>query len=112
MKLTRLNSCGSYCDDCPSYKGKEEPTCAGCVESKGQPWWGTCKVYKCASGKGFNHCGECTDFPCDKLAGHFDPDNPVGQRNAAVRMGVLAYRSKHGEKKALELVEKLRALKS
>ena len=112
MKITGLNACGAYCDDCPSYRGKKDPTCAGCTQTQGNPWWGECKLFKCSLEKNVAHCGLCDDFPCDLSATHFDPDNPIGQRNAIVRIGVLAYRAKHGDEKALELVEKLRTLKS
>jgi len=42
------------------------------------------------------------------LATHYDPDNPEGQRNAVVRAGILAYRTRHGDDKALELFRKIR----
>ncbi len=111
MKISRLHACGAYCDDCPSYKGKEAPACEGCIETRGNPWWGECKLFKCASDKGVSFCGACDDFPCEISVTHFDPDNPVGQRNAIVRIGIQAYRAKHGDEKALELAEKLRSLK-
>lgn len=52
----------------------------------------------------------CGQFPCGQLASHYDPDNPQGQRNAVIRIGILAYRTKHGDEKAIELAEKLMAL--
>jgi hypothetical protein len=39
---------------------------------------------------------------------HYDPNNPEGQRNAVVRAGILAYRTEHGDKKTLEMLNKLR----
>ncbi|MHA3963231.1 MAG: DUF3795 domain-containing protein [Candidatus Thorarchaeota archaeon SMTZ1-45] len=108
MKITDLNACGAYCDDCPSYQGKDNHACTGCVQTKGTPWWGECRLFKCAFEKNISHCGLCSDFPCKISATHFDPDNPVGQRNAVVRIGVLTYRAKHGDEKAIELVEKIR----
>jgi hypothetical protein len=112
MKISGLNACGSYCDGCPSYGSGGDPPCAGCTQTQGNPWWGECKLFKCTSEKNVAHCGLCSEFPCEISATHFDPDNPLGQRNAVVRIGVLAYRTKHGDAKAIELVEKLRALKS
>jgi hypothetical protein len=110
MRISRLNACGAYCDDCPSYQSKGEPTCTGCKENRGNPWWGECRLFRCTQQRGVDHCGLCNDFPCETSVTHFDPDNPLGQRNAVVRIGVQAYRTKHGERAALELVEKLRAL--
>ena len=111
MKIASLNACGAYCDDCPHYRGKKKPACVGCKQSQGNPWWGECGLYKCALEKSVMHCGLCNEFPCDISATHFDPDNPAGQRNAVVRIGVLTYRAKHGDEKALERVEKLRTTK-
>ena len=111
MKISTLNACGAYCDDCPSFRKTDEHTCAGCLDTQGNPWWGECKLFKCVSEKKVAHCGLCSDFPCVISSTHFDPDNPLGQRNAVVRIGVLAYRAKKGDAKAIELVEKLRTLK-
>ena len=41
------------------------------------------------------------------LVNHYNPNNPQGQRNAVVRVGVLAYRSKHGDDDAVALLEKM-----
>ncbi|MFQ5831356.1 MAG: DUF3795 domain-containing protein [Candidatus Thorarchaeota archaeon] len=103
-----FNPCDARCEGCPSYLGKGEPPCAGCRESGERPWWGTCKVFDCTTEKSLNHCGLCDEFPSDLLIGHYDPDNPEGQRNAAVRAGVLAYLVRHGDDKALELYKKIK----
>ncbi|NHJ14042.1 MAG: DUF3795 domain-containing protein [Candidatus Thorarchaeota archaeon] len=108
--LMNLNPCGHHCDKCPSYFGTGEPACSGCRASNGTPWWGTCRVFKCSAGKGLPHCGLCEQFPCDRLVSHYDPDNPQGPRNAVIRTGILAYRAKHGDDKAIELVQKLMAI--
>lgn len=100
MKLA--TPCGEHCQLCSHYK-KE---CVGCSLYKGHPSWGECKLYACASRHGIEHCGLCEDFPCDFLIGHFDPNNPEGQRNAVLRAGLLAYRKKHGNTKWLGLVKR------
>lgn len=101
--------CGALCSDCPSYKGEDEHSCLGCAATQGKPWWGRCKVYECYEGKGVDHCGLCSDFPCKLFISHYDPDNPEGQKNAVIRVGVLAYRVKHGDDKAVELLRKVKA---
>jgi hypothetical protein len=53
------------------------------------------------------HCGECGEFPCEQFIGHYDPNNPEGQRNAVVRAGVLSYRAKHGDQKTSILLNKI-----
>ncbi|MHA2602637.1 MAG: DUF3795 domain-containing protein, partial [Candidatus Thorarchaeota archaeon SMTZ1-83] len=59
-----LNPCGHLCNGCPSYLSKGDPTCAGCKDSSGNPWWGTCKVFECTARKNLDHCGLCGRFPC------------------------------------------------
>lgn len=108
VNVMKLNPCGHLCNGCPSYLSEGDPTCTGCTESGGRPWWGTCKVFECGARRKLDHCGLCNQFPCDLLATHYDPDNPEGQRNAMVRTGILAYRTKHGDDKALELFRKIR----
>jgi hypothetical protein len=109
-----LNPCGASCDRCPSYLGTDElgRTCPGCLEANGNPWWGVCNVFRCSKNKDLQHCGLCDQFPCDRLIAHYDPDNPQGQRNAVLRVGILAYRARHGDEKVTGLVMKLRALES
>lgn len=55
--------CGILCSKC---RFKLEEKCTGCVNIK-QPFWGTCPLKICCESKNIIHCGECTDFPCDKL---------------------------------------------
>jgi hypothetical protein len=31
-------------------------------------WGGECKVKSCCESKTLNHCGECSDFPCEMLS--------------------------------------------
>ena len=37
---------------------------------------------------------------------YYDPGNPEGPRNAAIRVAVNAIRAKHGDGKTLEYIEK------
>lgn len=52
--------CGTDCSTCGF---KEKFNCNGCVEQKGKIFWGECDIYKCASEKGYAHCGECPALP-------------------------------------------------
>ena len=108
-----LTVCGGDCAHCANYLGEKLPHCAGCAAVEGNPFWatGVCPVYACATGRGANHCGDCAEFPCDQFINQYDPNNPEGQRNALFRAGLLAYRSKHGNKKASLLLDKLRESK-
>jgi len=102
-----LTGCGESCGLCVNYLGERQPRCPGCTAMKGRPYWGECKIYVCLSSRKLDHCGLCDDFPCEGFIGHFDPNNPDGQRNAIVRAGILAYRIRHGDGKTLTLIGKL-----
>ncbi len=57
--------CGVYCKRCPE---KKECGCKGCREQGGQvKSLPICKTYECVTGKGYNFCHECEEFPCEKL---------------------------------------------
>ena len=56
--------CGLSCADC---KYKEEFACGGCIATNGHPFHGECPVAVCCQNKGFVHCGECPDIPCELL---------------------------------------------
>ena len=56
--------CGTDCNTC---KFKEKFNCGGCDKQEGKIFWGECDVYKCATSKGFQHCGECNKLPCKDL---------------------------------------------
>ena len=57
--------CGLHCTTC-TYK--EPCGCGGCIETNGHPFHGACPVAQCCQEKGFYHCGECPDFPCEMEA--------------------------------------------
>lgn len=56
--------CGLLCSQC---EYKEPMNCKGCVAIS-KPFWGdACPIKVCGEGKNKEHCGQCTDFPCDLL---------------------------------------------
>jgi len=97
--------CGTVCDDCEYFKGEKAPQCPGCTAIQGKPFWGQCLTYACAEDHGVKHCGLCTEFPCDKFIGLYDPAH--GPASAVLRAGLLAYRARHGDEKAVELSRKI-----
>jgi len=48
--------CGAYCGDC---EWKEKMNCLGYQMTKGNMFWGECRVAKCSIEKGIEHCGFC-----------------------------------------------------
>ena len=100
-----LTPCGEYCGFCPHLNKERTPFCPGCDFQKGQPFHGTCKVYFCAKEHAVEHCGLCTEFPCDLFIGQYDPRQ--GQRSALTRAGLLAYRKKAGPGRFVEMTKKL-----
>ena len=81
------------------------PHCLGCDAQKGRPFWGECKLYACAGDHGVEHCGLCSEFPCDLFVDQYDPEH--GQESAFTRAGLLAYRKKAGTEKYIEMTKKL-----
>ena len=104
MSTESFSPCGINCSDCEWYKGEMEPKCAGCVAVEGKPFWGNCLTYTCTKDHGVEHCGLCAEFPCKDYMGRFDPRH--GPANSLMRAGLLAYRVKHGDAAALELLGK------
>jgi hypothetical protein len=100
-----FSGCGTVCDDCEYFKGEREPRCEGCNAREGRPFWGECPTYSCVAEHGVEHCGLCDEFPCDKFMGMYDPEH--GQKSSITRAGLLAYRAKHGDEKAIELARKM-----
>ncbi len=73
--------CGVCCNEC---ERKEKVNCTGCINMKKPFWGGECGVKKCCEDKGLNHCGECSEFPCEMLstmgvAEGFDPEPKIQQ---------------------------------
>ena len=94
--------CGLICDECPWYKGEKEQNCPGCLAKKGKPFWGECEVYQCSDMKKIEHCGSCSEFPCETIINHYDPNNPKGAQEAIFRIGQLTIRASIGTKSWLE----------
>ena len=104
METEVFSPCGLVCNDCKWYKGEKDPHCLGCKAVEGKPFWGTCLTFSCAQKHGVENCGKCTDFPCKDFMERFDPTE--GPENSLMRAGLLAYRVKHGEKAAIEILRK------
>jgi len=100
-----FSGCGSVCSNCENFKGNREPRCPGCFALKGKPFWGECVTYACMKDNGVEHCGVCGKFPCDNFIEHFDPS--LGLISSVIRAGILAYRKRNSDAKAVELARKI-----
>ena len=73
--------CGLRCEGCEYI---ESSHCGGCIATNGNPFHGACSVAECCQSKGYLHCGECPEIPCELLSQYScDPehgDNPPGAR--------------------------------
>jgi len=103
---TLLSACGRFCGNCSWFLSEGEDRCPCCNVHEGHPRWGECRQYSCAAEHGVEHCGHCPEFPCDFAMNYYDPGNPEGPRNAAVRVAVNAYRAKHGDEETLRYLER------
>ncbi len=80
--LTVQSRYGLLCTWC-TYR--ELCNCGGCIETNGNPFHGECPVAKCCQSKGYSHCGECANMPCNLLREYScgdseHCDNPKGAR--------------------------------
>ena len=68
--MTQLAYCGLDCGTCEFRPAK----CSGCQAAGGKVHWGECELATCCMSKKLEHCGKCSDFPCETLkAFAFDP---------------------------------------
>jgi len=71
-----LSVCGLVCDTCRAYG----TVCKGCRPENGKPFWTKnegkrfCEIFSCCIyKKKLNHCGECTEIPCQLYMQSRDP---------------------------------------
>ena len=72
--------CGCICSSCEFV---EKCGCKGCFASKGYPFHGECKFALCCMERGHTYCGQCAEFPCQKLT-DFAYDPEYGDENGSV----------------------------
>lgn len=91
MESGMIAPCGLDCSTCDIYRAKDDPEimkrviewfrekrnkvfvpdqirCGGCPGNRSNHWDPACWILKCAvDERGYRHCSECSDFPCDRL---------------------------------------------
>jgi len=85
--LTVQSRCGLLCKWC---KYKEPMNCPGCIALNGKASWSDdcCDVSKCCTDKGYAHCGECPDAPCENLRGLSYGDDEHNDKPEGARIEV------------------------
>lgn len=81
MDKSMIAYCGTYCGVC---EWKEKVGCKGCKASNGDMFWGECDKAKCCIAKGYEHCGQCAEMPCDKLKMLFE-DSEHGDKGVRIQ---------------------------
>lgn len=60
--------CCSKCGmDCGKCSRKEKFGCLGCNNMQSGYWGEKCEIKECCEAKKLEHCGLCSDFPCEML---------------------------------------------
>ena len=98
MDKSMIAICGTYCGIC---EWREKTNCPGCQKSSGHMFWGECLVARCSVEKGYEHCGHCSELPCEKLQSVFD--NPEHGDNGERLINLKAWAN--GEKAYLKLTK-------
>lgn len=86
--LIPSSRCGLMCHEC---EWKESQGCGGCIETNGHPFHGECPIAICCQNKGFMHCGECNDMPCEQLHLYSCGDDEHCDKPKGARLSVLRY---------------------
>ena len=85
--------CSGYCGACPQFIATKNSTiesfaaerditvdqviCKGCKSDVRSEWCKICHLRQCAVERAVDHCGECSDYPCEALSTHInDPNYP------------------------------------
>ena len=83
--------CGLYCGACPSLRATAagdigrvaeeggdpaDLVCHGCRSDHLSIYCRDCDIRACAEGRGVEVCGECGDYPCDRLRAFAEDDRP------------------------------------
>lgn len=72
--------CGLLCSQC---EYRERTGCPGCVKMDRPFWAERCPVKSCCEDRGYAHCGECPEFPCQQLH-QFAYDPEQGDNGARI----------------------------
>ena len=69
MDKNMIAYCGAYCETC---QWKDKTNCPGCKACESEMFWGKCDKATCCMEKGYDHCGLCSELPCDMMKSLFE----------------------------------------
>ena len=104
--------CGIYCGRCEYL----DEMCKGCGAEKGKVFWtkseeipwDTCPIWKCCiEERQLEHCGLCSDLPCDTYLELRDPNDPQADLHKRECIESLKHRAEVGTTGWLEEQERL-----
>jgi len=84
--INPVSYCGLLCTTCDFVKSNN---CNGCIATKGNPFYGECKIAKCCLEKELAHCGQCDKMPCDMLKEYSCGDGEHCDKPKGSRLEVL-----------------------
>lgn len=92
-----ISLCGVNCGECEYL----EQQCGGCAAIGGKVFWAhytgsdTCPIYSCCvDKKGFAHCGECGELPCQIYFDTRDPNVSEEEHRKHVNQHVAVLKNK------------------
>jgi hypothetical protein len=92
--MSPSSCCGLMCSTC-SWKASHG--CGGCIETQGHPFHGECALAKCVLSRGYLHCGQCEERPCELLKDYSCGDSEHCDRPKGARIAMVQYWSKGRE---------------
>lgn len=81
-KCSEIGYCGINCSLCPKRYTESRSHCGGCCGDKKLSIFDYCSFIPCAGVKrGIEFCGECEEYPCEKLEKYIKKDSYVTHKN-------------------------------
>lgn len=103
-KFPTIACCGLDCGLCPNYHTKGLSRCPGCFGSDFSNKHPSCSIITCCvKKKHFETCGECDDFPCQKLENWDQADSFISHKKSLSNLREI---KKTGLEKFLEQQKK------
>ncbi|MBN2153156.1 MAG: DUF3795 domain-containing protein [Candidatus Lokiarchaeota archaeon] len=85
-----LGCCGIDCGLCPQHHGRGQSRCPGCGGPDFPLKHPSCGILTCCvKKKGLETCGDCQEFPCQRLSGWDAGDSFVSHKNSLANLALV-----------------------